>query len=100
MESLSNWMDNCKPLVRSEVGFLGHRDDLGSLAIEGDRGALDELAEWLLIKCVPTKVGDMVCETSWRNELEQAILGQKSAVLERSGLILITPFLDLYFQGK
>ena len=64
MESLSNWMDNCKPLVRSEVDFLGHRDDLGSLAIEGDRGALDELAEWLLIKCVSTKLGDMVCETS------------------------------------
>jgi hypothetical protein len=71
-------MDNYKPLVKSEVGFLDHRDDLGALAIEGDRGALDELAEWLLIKCVPTKLGDMVREASLRNGLEQAISGKKA----------------------
>lgn len=55
VQSVVNWMDGNKPLVKSESMYLEHREDLVSLSKEDDHAVFEELVEWLLMKIVPKR---------------------------------------------
>lgn len=63
VQSVVNWMDGNKPLVRSESMYLDYREDLVSLATADDHTVFDELIEWLLIKIVPKRLASSVRKT-------------------------------------
>ncbi|MCJ1262903.1 hypothetical protein MMC22_002773 [Lobaria immixta] len=60
VQSVVNWMDGNKPLVRSESTYLDFREDLVSLATADDHTVFDELIEWLLIKIVPKRLASSI----------------------------------------
>jgi hypothetical protein len=60
VQSAANWMNNNKPLIRSEATFLHQPDDLVALAVNDDHGAADEVLEWLMARCLPQRLTTLV----------------------------------------
>ncbi|EXJ71731.1 uncharacterized protein A1O5_05540 [Cladophialophora psammophila CBS 110553] len=60
LQSTVNWMHNNKPVVRPEAGVFDDTDDLVALEMNEDRGPCDETVEWLLQKCLPSKLTTLV----------------------------------------
>jgi hypothetical protein len=60
VESLGNWIDNNKPLIREESDFVNHKDDLFALAPRTDVGTLDRFVHTLLRTRIPDKFGQIV----------------------------------------
>lgn len=60
LESAANWMHNNKPLIRPESGIFDDADDLVALVVNEDHGKCDELVEWLIEKCLPSKLTSLV----------------------------------------
>lgn len=69
VQSVVNWMDGNKPLVRSESIYLDYREDLVSLATTDDHAVFDELVQWLLIKMVPRRFAASVRRSHVQKEL-------------------------------